>query len=177
MKEVKAIVQPYKLDDVLSALRVIEGLPAATVSECRVAAEHGDHFHEIRKSKLEIIVSDGQVDRVVDAIRRAAHTGHSGDGRIFVIPVERSVSIRLGEEAYQPLVTRSTRFTCRQALLQELGSKEPRQRKSNDAIPHRVLHTRGTPFQRPRLLHGRLLRSEGNVRREARQSSRGNPRR
>ena len=102
MKEIKAIVQPYKLDDVLFALRAIEGLPAATVSGCRVAAEHGDHFHEILKSKLEIVVQDEKVDQVVDAIRQAAHTGHSGDGRIFVIAVERSVSIRTGEEASRP---------------------------------------------------------------------------
>lgn len=102
MKEIKAIVQPSKLDDVLLALRAIEGLPAAAVSECRVAPEHGDHFHEIRKSKLEIVVGDEKVDQVIDTIRRAAHTGRSGDGRIFVIPVERSVSIRTGEETSRP---------------------------------------------------------------------------
>ncbi|CAN5691119.1 P-II family nitrogen regulator [soil metagenome] len=99
MKEIKAIIQPYKLDDVLLALRAIEDLPAATVSGCRVAAQHEAHFHEILKSKLEIVVADDLADQVVDVIRRAARTGHSGDGRIFVIPVERSVSIRTGEEA------------------------------------------------------------------------------
>lgn len=99
MKEIKAVIQPYKLDDVLLALRAVEGLPAAIVSECRVAAEHGDPIHEILKTKLEIIVGNEKVDGVVDIIRRAACTGHSGDGRILVIDVERSVSIRTGEEA------------------------------------------------------------------------------
>ena len=99
MKEIKAILQPYKLDEVLFALRTIDGLPAATVSECRVATQHDDHFHETRKSKMEIIVEDDKVDAVVDVIRRAAHTGHAGDGRIFVIAVEHSFLIREAPEA------------------------------------------------------------------------------
>lgn len=94
MKEIKAIIQPYKLDDVLFALRAIDGLPAAIVSECRAATEHEDHFHEIRKSRVEIVVADELASDVVAAIHRAAHTGHTGDGRIVVVPVERSVSIR-----------------------------------------------------------------------------------
>lgn len=99
MKEIKAILQPFKLDDVLRALRSIPGLPGATVSECRAAILNADGTTlEVRKNKLEIMVTDNRVDAVIDAIRRAAHTGHSGDGRIFVIPVERSVSIRTGEE-------------------------------------------------------------------------------
>ena len=94
MKEIKAIIQPYKLDDVLMALRAVEGLPASTVSDCRVAAEHGDHFHEILKSKLELVVEDGKVDEAVAVFQKAARTGHAGDGKIFVIDVERSVLIR-----------------------------------------------------------------------------------
>lgn len=103
MKEIKAIIQPYKLDDVLRALRSIPGLPGMTISESRAAILNPDGTTlEVRKNKLEIMVGDDVADAVVEAIQSAAHTGHKGDGRIFVIPVERSVSIRTGEETQRP---------------------------------------------------------------------------
>ena len=52
---------------------------------------------EIEKIKIETVVEDDQVDGVVAAIQRVANTGHPGDGRIFIIPVERSIKIRTGE--------------------------------------------------------------------------------
>lgn len=97
MKEIKAIIQPYKLDAVLDALHEIEGLPGAVVSECRAAAVRGDAYEEIRKNKLEIMVPDDLVDRAVRAIQTAAHTGQPGDGRIFIIPIEESIVIRTAE--------------------------------------------------------------------------------
>ena len=54
-------------------------------------------MHEIEKIKIETVVEDDQVDGVVAAIQRVANTGHPGDGRIFIIPVERSIKIRTGE--------------------------------------------------------------------------------
>ena len=100
MKEIKAIIQPYRLNDVLSALHHLGGLPGAIVSECRAATMNADGTAlEVRKNKLEIMVEDDRAEAVVSAIRRAASTGHVGDGRIFVIPVESSVLIRENEPA------------------------------------------------------------------------------
>lgn len=96
MKEIKAIIQPFMLDTVLDALHKIEGLPGVTISEARAVNIQPGHYEQIVKVKLEIIVSEEQVTAVVRTIQEAAHTGKVGDGRIFVIPVETSVSIRTG---------------------------------------------------------------------------------
>ncbi len=97
MKEIKAIIQPFKLDDVLDALHKIEGLPGVAVSEARAVNMQPGRYEQIVKFKLEIMVADEQVETVVEAIRSAAYTGRTGDGRIFVIPVEATVNIRTGE--------------------------------------------------------------------------------
>lgn len=98
MKEIKAIIQPFMLNHVLHALHQIEGLPAVTVSEVRgIDAERGS-FEQFVKSKIEIMVPDELAAAVVQAIQAHAHTGKSGDGRVFVIPIESSVKIRTGEQ-------------------------------------------------------------------------------
>lgn len=99
MKEIKAIIQPFMLDAVLDALHEIEGLPGVTLSEARAVTMQPGRYEQIVKVKLEIVVSEAQVETVVRAIQRAAHTGKTGDGRIFVIPVEETIRIRTGEKA------------------------------------------------------------------------------
>lgn len=97
MKEIKAIIQPFMLQDVLAGLERVDALPAATVSEVAgYSVVHPDCSAKA-KTKLEIIVPDAMVDAVVDAIERCARTGKSGDGRIFVSNVEATVKIRTGD--------------------------------------------------------------------------------
>lgn len=97
MKEIKAVIQPFKLDAVLDALHGIEGLPGITLSEARAVNMEPGRYEQIVKVKLEIMVTDELVETVTQAIQKAAHTGKVGDGRIFVIPIEQTVSIRTGE--------------------------------------------------------------------------------
>ena len=97
MKEIKAIIKPFRLQDVVEALRQIHDLPAVTISTAHgLSAEHGT-FDQVVKTKLEIMVPDELVEPVVQAIQKAAHTGLAGDGRIFVIQIEQTVKIRTGE--------------------------------------------------------------------------------
>jgi len=97
MKEVQAIFQPFRLDEVLRGLYEIEGLPAATVSEVRGFSVVHPEYEPKVKVKLEIMVPDELVEPVVEAIRQRAHTGNPGDGRIFVIDIIETVKIRTGE--------------------------------------------------------------------------------
>lgn len=97
MKEIKAIIQPCRLDAVKAALSPIPGLPAITLSTAHgLSLERGFHNHVV-KSKIELMVADDQVEAVVNAIQQAAHTGNAGDGRIFIIPIVETVKIRTGE--------------------------------------------------------------------------------
>ena len=97
MKEIKAIIKPWRLEEVIYALRQIEGIPGMTISTANgLSAENGT-FEQVVKTKLEIMVPDELVEPVVQAIQKAAHTGLAGDGRIFVVPIERTVKIRTGE--------------------------------------------------------------------------------
>ena len=97
MKEIKAIIQPFMLDAVLDALHEIEGLPGITISETRAISPDRGQYAQIVKNKLEIMVPDPMVERVLQVIQKSAHTGNPGDGRVVVIPVEDTVSIRTGE--------------------------------------------------------------------------------
>ena len=97
MKEIKAIIQPFRLEAVIDALHDLKALPAITISPAHgLSAERGA-YDQVVKTKVEIVVPDERVEELVEAIRKAAHTGNPGDGRIFVIPVEQSVKIRTGE--------------------------------------------------------------------------------
>ena len=97
MKEIKAIIQPFMLHHVLDALHAIEGLPAVTVSEVDGISVKSGRYETVKKTKLEIMVADELADAVMGAIQAHAHTGKSGDGRVFAIPVEETVKIRTGE--------------------------------------------------------------------------------
>jgi nitrogen regulatory protein P-II 1 len=107
MKKVEAIIKPFKLDDVRSALMDV-GISGMTASEVKGFGRQKGHTELYRgaeyavdflpKVKLEIIVGDEQVDACVEAILAAARTGKIGDGKIFVTPLERIIRIRTGEE-------------------------------------------------------------------------------
>ena len=106
MKLIKAIIKPFKLDDVRDALSEI-GVQGITVSEVKGFGRQKGHTELYRgaeyrvdflpKVKLETVVSDDDVENVINAIRESANTGKIGDGKIFVIPIEQSVRIRTGE--------------------------------------------------------------------------------
>ncbi|MGB5275637.1 MAG: P-II family nitrogen regulator [Gammaproteobacteria bacterium] len=106
MKLIKAIIKPFKLDDVREALSEI-GIQGITVSEVKGFGRQKGHTELYRgaeyrvdflpKVKLETVVSDEEVDNVVNAIRESANTGKIGDGKIFVVPIEQAVRIRTGE--------------------------------------------------------------------------------
>lgn len=97
MKEIKAIIQPFMLERLITALHDVGGLPAVTVTPALgIAVERGS-YDQVAKTKLEMIVPDSLVEQVVQAIQKHTHTGQPGDGRIFVIPVEQMVKIRTGE--------------------------------------------------------------------------------
>lgn len=107
MKQITAIVKPFKLDDVREALGQV-GVTGLTVTEVKGFGRQKGHTELYRgaeyvvdflpKIKVEVVVNDADVDRCVDAIVGAARTGKIGDGKIFITAVERIVRIRTGEE-------------------------------------------------------------------------------
>ena len=106
MKLVSAIIKPFKLDDVRDALTGV-GVSGLTVSEVKGFGRQKGQTEIYRgaeylvsflpKVKVEIVVDDAQIERVVEAIQKAAHTGKIGDGKIFVTPLEQVIRIRTGE--------------------------------------------------------------------------------
>jgi nitrogen regulatory protein P-II 1 len=106
MKKVEAIIKPFKLDEVREALSEI-GVSGLTVTEVKGFGRQKGHTELYRgaeyvvdflpKVKVEVIVADGLVERAIDAIVKAAHTGKIGDGKIFVTAVEQVIRIRTGE--------------------------------------------------------------------------------
>jgi nitrogen regulatory protein PII len=106
MKMVTAIIKPFKLDDVREALAEV-GVQGITVTEVKGFGRQKGHTELYRgaeyvvdflpKIKVEAAITDDLVDRVVEAIQNAANTGKIGDGKIFVLPLERVVRIRTGE--------------------------------------------------------------------------------
>ena len=103
MQEVKAIIRPERLDAVLHALHEMPDLPGVTISNVRgigrrVDARKGDsQFGHQPMTKLEIVVPETLVDRVLQAIESAARTGRHGDGEVFVYTVAQARRIRTGE--------------------------------------------------------------------------------
>lgn len=103
MKEIKAIIRPERLSDVLQALHTIPRLPGVTVSHVRGFGRRippdpdGEAFAAIDMTKLEIVVPADLTDEVVSTIERAAHTGRAGDGKIFTASVDGAVRVRSGE--------------------------------------------------------------------------------
>ena len=106
MKLVTAIIKPFKVDDLKEALKGA-GVQGMTVSEVRGFGRQGGHTETYRgseyqidfvpKMKMELVIDDADVDRVVDVIVRAANTGKIGDGKVWVTNVEQIVRIRTGE--------------------------------------------------------------------------------
>ncbi len=106
MKKVEAVIKPFKLDEVKEALHEV-GVSGITVTEAKGFGRQKGHTELYRgaeyivdflpKVRLEVVVDDGLVDRVVEAIAAAARTGRIGDGKIFVTPVEKAIRIRTGE--------------------------------------------------------------------------------
>jgi nitrogen regulatory protein PII len=106
MKLVKTIIKPFKLEDVKEALSEI-GVVGMTVTEVKGFGRQKGHTEIYRgseytvdfipKTQIEIVVDDGMVEDVINAIVKSAKTGKIGDGKIFVIPVEVAVRIRTGE--------------------------------------------------------------------------------
>ena len=107
MKKIEAIIKPFKLDEVKDALNEM-GIKGMTVSEVKGYGRQKVHTEIYRgaeyvvdfipKVKIEIVVGADMVDQVVEKIRNAANTGKIGDGKIFVLPVERIVRVRTGEQ-------------------------------------------------------------------------------
>lgn len=106
MKKIEAIIKPFKLDEVKEALQEV-GLQGITVTEAKGFGRQKGHTELYRgaeyvvdflpKVKLEIIVNDDLLDKAVEAIKQAAHTGRIGDGKIFISSVEEVIRIRTGE--------------------------------------------------------------------------------
>ena len=103
MQEVKAIIRPERLDAVLHALHEMPNLPGVTVSEVRgigrrMDAREGEvQYGETPMAKIEIVVPEPLLDRVLHAIEAAARTGRAGDGKLFVYAVAQARRLRTGE--------------------------------------------------------------------------------
>jgi nitrogen regulatory protein P-II 1 len=106
LKKIDAIIKPFKLDDVKDALHVL-GVAGMTVTEVKGFGRQKGHTEVYRgteyvidfipKVKIEVVVADDLVEKVLEAIEKAAKTGKIGDGKIFVYSVEDAVRIRTGE--------------------------------------------------------------------------------
>ncbi|MFP3888737.1 P-II family nitrogen regulator [uncultured Ralstonia sp.] len=107
MKQITAIIKPFKLDEVRESLADV-GVTGLTVTEVKGFGRQKGHTELYRgaeyvvdflpKIKIEVVVADSQVEHVIDTIVKAAKTGKIGDGKIFVMPVEQVIRIRTGEK-------------------------------------------------------------------------------
>ncbi|MFP4087217.1 MAG: P-II family nitrogen regulator [Desulfobacteraceae bacterium] len=107
MKKIEAIIKPFKLDDVKEAVLKL-GVSGITITEVKGFGRQKGHKEIYRgaeyvvdflpKIRIEVVVNTDMVARVVEIIKETAYTGEIGDGKIFVMPVEKAVRIRTGEE-------------------------------------------------------------------------------
>ena len=107
MKKIEAIIKPFKLEDVKEALNKV-GVQGLTVTEAKGYGRQKGHTELYRgaeyvvdflpKVKIEVVLDDGLLDRAIEAIQHAAHSGKIGDGKIFVSSVEEVIRIRTGEK-------------------------------------------------------------------------------
>ena len=112
MKLVTAIIKPFKLDDVKEALRGL-GVQGMTVSEVQGFGRQRGHTEVYRgaeytvdfvpKVRIEVLLDDGDAQRVVDAIVTAARTDKIGDGKVWIVPIDDIVRIRTGEMGHDAL--------------------------------------------------------------------------
>ena len=106
MKKIEAIIKPFKLDEVKEALHEI-GLQGITVIEAKGFGRQKGHTELYRgaeyvvdflpKVKIELVIEDDMLERAVEAIMQAAHTGRIGDGKIFISSIEDAIRVRTGE--------------------------------------------------------------------------------
>ena len=106
MKYLIAIIKPFKLDEVREALSAIS-VQGITVTEVKGFGRQKGHTELYRgaeyvvdflpKVKIDVAIADDQLDRVIEAITKAANTGKIGDGKIFVVNLEQAIRIRTGE--------------------------------------------------------------------------------
>jgi nitrogen regulatory protein P-II 1 len=107
MKQIEAVIKPFKLDEVKEALTKV-GIQGMTITEVKGFGRQKGHTELYRgaeysvdflpKVKIQILVPDEKASQVVDAILQTARTGKIGDGKIFITPVEEVVRIRTGEK-------------------------------------------------------------------------------
>ena len=107
MKKIEAIIKPFKLDEVKESLNEI-GVSGLTVLEAKGFGRQKGHTELYRgaeyvvdflpKIKLEFIVEDKSLEKVIETIQRSAHTGRIGDGKIFISNIEEIIRIRTGEK-------------------------------------------------------------------------------
>ena len=107
MKKIEAIVKPFRLDEVKDALHVL-GIKGMTVTEVKGFGRQKGHFELYRgaeydiafipKAKIELVVSESMLDKVVTTIQEKARTGKIGDGKIFISSLEQIIRIRTGEK-------------------------------------------------------------------------------
>ncbi|GAB2708082.1 P-II family nitrogen regulator [Aliiglaciecola sp. 3_MG-2023] len=107
MKKIEAIIKPFKIDEVRAALTDV-GVTGLTVTEVKGYGRQKGHKETYRgaeynvdflpKVKIELVVTDSEVERCIEAIMEVAATGKIGDGKIFVTPVAQAIRIRTGEE-------------------------------------------------------------------------------
>jgi nitrogen regulatory protein P-II 1 len=112
MKKVDAIIKPFKLDEVKQSLTEL-GITGLTVTEVKGFGRQKGHSELYRgaeyvvdflpKVKIEVVVDDAIVSKVVEAIERTAKTGRIGDGKIFVMAVDEVIRIRTGEHGHDAL--------------------------------------------------------------------------
>ena len=107
MKKIEAIIKPFKLDEVRESLSEL-GIMGLTATEVKGFGRQKGHTELYRgaeyvvdflpKVKLDIVVADEMVDKVIDSITKTAQTGNIGDGKIFIMNVEDAIRIRTGEK-------------------------------------------------------------------------------
>jgi len=112
MRKIDCIIKPFKLDDIKSALHEL-GISGMTVSEIHGFGRQKGHTELYRgaeyqtelipKIKIELVIPANQIDVVTTTLRKEARTGNVGDGKIFVIPIDKSLRIRTGETGAESL--------------------------------------------------------------------------
>ena len=112
MKKIEAIIKPFKLDEVKEALHEI-GLQGITIIEAKGFGRQKGHTELYRgaeyvvdflpKVKIELVIEDDMLERAVEAIMQAAHTGRIGDGKIFISSIEDAIRVRTGERGKEAI--------------------------------------------------------------------------